>query len=273
MSVESATFVTDLVVTNPVHTDPLSQADSHMRLIKQVLLNTFPHLNGAVEATVADLSIGHVPVGGIILWAGTAASVPAGWRICDGTFSTPNLSQRFVYAAGGGLAVNQVGGDFLTTSDGNHTHTGAATDVSSGHTHNTTSTGGGTGSTDGQGTHSHSGATQSHALTIPEIPPHNHFGGGTLFAPAGSFWNSIPLSTTVSLFTQVEATTGGGAGHTHGISADGNHAHSVSVGVTVSGTSDLTGQHAHVVDVPVAGIHQHSAVPPYYSLYYIIRVT
>jgi hypothetical protein len=43
MPLEAATYITDLVPTNPVHTDPLSAADSQMRLIKQVLKNTFPN--------------------------------------------------------------------------------------------------------------------------------------------------------------------------------------------------------------------------------------
>jgi hypothetical protein len=49
MPLEAATYINQLVATNPVHTDPLSAADSHMRLIKQVLQNTFPQISGAVS--------------------------------------------------------------------------------------------------------------------------------------------------------------------------------------------------------------------------------
>jgi len=41
MSVESATFVADLQPANPPSTDPRAQGDDHLRLIKQVLQNTF----------------------------------------------------------------------------------------------------------------------------------------------------------------------------------------------------------------------------------------
>eukprot|EP01050_Picozoa_sp_SAG11_P034265 SAG11_NODE_12028_length_725_cov_1.142173_1_plen_152_part_00 len=34
------------------------------------------------------------------LWAGTVASLPIGWVICDGTFGTPDLRNKFVIGAG-----------------------------------------------------------------------------------------------------------------------------------------------------------------------------
>ena len=60
---------------------------------------------------------GTVPVGGIILWSGATTAIPAGWQICDGTNSTPDLRDRFVIGAGNTYAVGATGG---TTS---HTHT------------------------------------------------------------------------------------------------------------------------------------------------------
>lgn len=40
-----------------------------------------------------------VPVGGIIMWSGTIANIPTGWKLCDGQNGTPNLLGRFVLAA------------------------------------------------------------------------------------------------------------------------------------------------------------------------------
>jgi microcystin-dependent protein len=42
------------------------------------------------------------PVGGIIMWSGAIADIPAGWALCDGTQGTPNLKGRFIvgYDAG-----------------------------------------------------------------------------------------------------------------------------------------------------------------------------
>lgn len=56
MALESATYISDLVPTNPAHTDLLSQADGHLRLIKQVIQNTFPSVNNVVSANDSDLS-------------------------------------------------------------------------------------------------------------------------------------------------------------------------------------------------------------------------
>lgn len=57
MALESATFITQLVPGNPVGaTDPVSQGDDHLRLLKSVLQATFPNLNAAVNATPAQLN-------------------------------------------------------------------------------------------------------------------------------------------------------------------------------------------------------------------------
>lgn len=42
MGLESGTYISDLVVTNPPTTDAKQQGDDHLRLIKAVLKNTFP---------------------------------------------------------------------------------------------------------------------------------------------------------------------------------------------------------------------------------------
>jgi hypothetical protein len=58
MGLESATYIDDLVATNPVHTDVISQADSHIRLLKSVLQATFPNITGPVTATEAEINAG-----------------------------------------------------------------------------------------------------------------------------------------------------------------------------------------------------------------------
>lgn len=37
-----------------------------------------------------------MPAGGIIMWSGTIASIPAGWALCDGASGTPDLTDKFV---------------------------------------------------------------------------------------------------------------------------------------------------------------------------------
>lgn len=69
-----------------------------------------------------------LPVGSIIIWSGTVASIPTGWQLCDGTNGTPDLRDRFVVGArqdSGGTAMTTVSGS-LTKSGGSisHTHSG-----------------------------------------------------------------------------------------------------------------------------------------------------
>tara|TARA_R110002020_G_scaffold445765_1_gene657712 strand:- start:3028 stop:3858 length:831 start_codon:yes stop_codon:yes gene_type:complete len=49
MALESATFVSGLVQANPPGTDVISQGDDHLRLIKKVLLNSFPNADAAIN--------------------------------------------------------------------------------------------------------------------------------------------------------------------------------------------------------------------------------
>lgn len=58
MGLESATYIADLVNTNPTGSDDRSTADDHLRLIKAVLLNQFPNFVGAaVNPTEAELNL------------------------------------------------------------------------------------------------------------------------------------------------------------------------------------------------------------------------
>jgi hypothetical protein len=54
MSLETGSYVNDLVITNPTNTDPKSQGDDHFRLIKTVLKNTFAGFTGLVVVTGSE---------------------------------------------------------------------------------------------------------------------------------------------------------------------------------------------------------------------------
>jgi hypothetical protein len=74
------------------------------------------------------------PVGGIILWSGSVASIPSGWALCNGSNGTPDLRNRFIVGAGSTYAVDATGGsaDAIVVS---HTHTATSTVTDPGHTH------------------------------------------------------------------------------------------------------------------------------------------
>jgi microcystin-dependent protein len=71
--------------------------------------------------------------GMIIIWSGSLGSIPAGWVLCDGTNSTPDLRDRFIAGAGNTYAVGATGGSanaIVVT----HTHTATVTDPQHFHT-------------------------------------------------------------------------------------------------------------------------------------------
>lgn len=55
MPLETATYISDLVTSNPAASDGLNNADDHMRLIKGTLKNTFPNIMGALNASHTQL--------------------------------------------------------------------------------------------------------------------------------------------------------------------------------------------------------------------------
>jgi len=96
-----------------------------------VTIQTYDNLYGilGVIPTVAPSS---VPSGCILLWSGSIGSIPAGFVLCNGLNSTPDLRDRFVVGAGSSYAVDATGGsaNAIVVS---HTHTTSVTDP--GHTH------------------------------------------------------------------------------------------------------------------------------------------
>ena len=66
-----------------------------------------------------------LPAGIICIWSGTIASIPAGWQLCDGTNSTPDLRDKFIVCASqdsGGVAKTFVNGLAFLQSGGQASH-------------------------------------------------------------------------------------------------------------------------------------------------------
>jgi hypothetical protein len=95
-------------------------------------LDTIPAAAGVIPSANLPSSF---PVGGIVMWSGTVATIPAGWVLCDGSNGTPDLRDRFVVGAkqdDAGVAKTNISGA-LTKSGGSvtiditqmpsHTHT------------------------------------------------------------------------------------------------------------------------------------------------------
>lgn len=151
MALESATYISQLVSSNPDGADPKGQGDDHIRMIKLTLINTFPNITGQVTANHADINQlaggnSTFKSGMIILWSGSIGTIPPGFILCNGTGGAPNLMDRFVVGAGANYAVNSTGG--VTT-------------------------------------HSHGVTVFGTALSVAQIPPHDHLVGVGPFTPDG----------------------------------------------------------------------------------------
>jgi hypothetical protein len=183
MSLESLTgasvFINALVNTNPVGaTDPKSQGDDHIRGIKNVILNTFPAITGAVTATHTEMNLLHglttlpFPTGTKMVFFQAAA--PTGWTQ---DVTNTDAALRVVATAGGGTG-------------GTH---GVSSPPSTAHTHTGPS-------------HTHGGQTGETELAESQIPSHTHT--YTYTAPGGGGYSAA--SSTGS------AGSGGTHSHTGG---------------------------------------------------------
>jgi hypothetical protein len=154
-----------------------------------------------------------VPQGGIIMWSGSIANIPAGWALCNGANGTPNLRDRFIVGAGGSYNPYTTGGAASAT-------------------------------TNTAGWHGHGSFTGGHTLTEAQMPAHSHgvndpghnhmvftddntgaaAGGANRDATPGSFPQGPTSTTTTGVSVQ---STGGGQAHMHPINSDGAHQHTV----------------------------------------------
>jgi len=197
MGLETGTYIDSLVATNPLGSDSRQQGDDHIRLIKSTIKNTFPNIDGAVNATPAELNLlqgqtSLVPEGSIVMFAGTIANIPTGWQLCNGTGTTT-----------GGIAVPDLTGRFVVHADADSGGTYAP------------------GATGGSDDASLGVTVDSHVLTIDEIPAHTH----TIPRDAGKVTTSLSSghydNSDQGEKAGVTGSVGGGLGHTHGATVSG----------------------------------------------------
>lgn len=247
MPLESASYIDDLEPSYPVSTDLVRQSDDHIRLLKNVLQNTFPNIEGPVTASHLQLSQGS-PVGLIAMWYGSSASCPAGWAVCNGqivaktdgsgNITTPNLVDRFVVGAGGELADQGETGGAATY--------GVTTAAGGAHSHATSG-----------GAHTHTGTVGGTALTSAQLPAHSHnLKVAPLTVDAGGSITFTNISTSGTGASTYNENTGTGATHTHTVTIDS--------GTPAAGTTDTSATHTHTLTVP--------SIPPSMGLHYIMKV-
>jgi len=233
-----------------------------------------------------------IPNGIIVMWSGSASSIPSGWALCNGqtvgSSATPDLRGMFIVGSGGTYSTGDTGGSesvVLTTSDlPSHTHTISA------HTHNI-------------GNHGHSVDSHSH-----NIGNHTHSVGDHWHNFSGSATGNTG-NTAVPHTHAITGTVGTGSGlalgtnytgdyspRNTGAATDTTHLHSVNVSISgqtnqggpgeTGGSSGSTGtsspgtnQASGVIDDGGSGDTgstgngtAHENRPPYYALAYIMKV-
>lgn len=118
MALESATYISDLVSTNPVGaTDPKSAGDDHIRLLKSTVKATFPNVSGAVTPTHTELNYVDGVTSAIQTQLNTKAAIadqtftgiPRADTAAFGTNTTQLATTGHVYAAVGGYASAAIG--------------------------------------------------------------------------------------------------------------------------------------------------------------------
>jgi microcystin-dependent protein len=179
-----------------------------------------------------------MPTGSIMEYGGTSA--PSGWLLCNGA-----AVSRSTYAALFAVLGTAYGvGDGSTTF--NVPNKIDRVGVGAGSTYSRGATGGAvTATTSNDGSHNHTGSTGSTAITTDQMPAHNHgvtdpghvhntlkgtTGGQSSFVDTndgGSSGSSSSYMSAASTGISIQ-NQGGGQGHTHSISTDGTHNHTVS---------------------------------------------
>lgn len=95
MALETGTYISDLVITNPTSTDAKSDGDNHFRLIKSTLKATFANITGAVTKTHTQLNNALDKTGdsitGVVLYTGSSGmgyGTGAGGTVTQATSKT-----------------------------------------------------------------------------------------------------------------------------------------------------------------------------------------
>jgi len=129
MTIESASYISQLVTTNPAATDNISEGDDHLRLVKSVLKTQFPNLaTTAVTQSSSQLNKLGFEAGAIMMYASN--SIPTtetisgvrDWLLCDGTaFSTSTYSALYAVV---GTVFGTSGSDFKVPDFRSHVSIG-----------------------------------------------------------------------------------------------------------------------------------------------------
>jgi microcystin-dependent protein len=178
------------------------------------------------------LQSGGIPRGVIWMWSGNKADIPAGWALCDGSNKTPDLRGKFILGADATRTVNDgCDGQFKC-------NIGA------------------------------SGGEIAHALTINEMPSHNH--GGVTHAESAphTHYDAGHRHDTVAGYSILGDGTGPNPANLR-LDGGGYTLTQIASGKANLGTESAT--HTHEIPSQGSGA-AHNNIPPFYALAFIMKL-
>ena len=130
MGVETATYISELSATNPLGTDPISEGDNQIRLVKDVLQKQFTTLGAAaVTTTAGELNVLDA------VTAGTAAASKAVVLDSNAAVNAVKTAALHIGASGAETAVTATGAELnyldITTLGSAEASKAVTTDASS----------------------------------------------------------------------------------------------------------------------------------------------
>jgi len=253
--------ISTLDPTKPTDLEPAGQGAAEIRATRLAVYTAFPGVDGEIQneaggqPTAAEFTalftrlqalegtsgVGVTPVGMISMWSGLISAIPAGWVLCNGLNSTPNLTDRFVVGAGDLFTEGETSAGVYNPDKTLDTATGGA------------------------GTGSGTVSFPDHTIAVDNLPEHEHFVayGNTGTPNAGDAVASLGIN----------AIDGGGDGEYHLKKTAGSYAaETPNVGVTSRyGTATVSPLTHPDQDIDVTGIeHDHVYGVPYLALAYIM---
>jgi hypothetical protein len=236
------------------------------------------HPKTSVEFVEGLMEILHraIPSGLISIWSGSANNIPEHWVLCNGQNGTPDLRDKFVIGGGQSYAPHSQGGTLNHTHPIPHTHNNPTTgNTSADHTHNMQS-------------HTHTMNNHNHSITSHFHNLDNNSGaqahiGGRMWMNGmilGNYTVTRRMNSTVAYNdgAWTESIVIPLMGRTAGITAATNTGNNniATAGPNNNTTTGHSVTHNHTIGptlgTNIANSGNHSTLPPYYSLCYIMKI-
>lgn len=201
--------------------------------LTQTVATTQPYNDNTANVATTAFVQSVIQRGMIMMWNSTAASIPTGWQLCNGSNGTPDLRDRFIVGAGSTYSPGATGGNNTVTLSSTqmppHIHPISivtSTSAAGGHNHSVN-----------DGGHNH--ATNATKETYGIVGSDTYYTDAVYALTGTSAATNSPSGTGVSL------------------NAIGDHTHALNI-------SDTTGT--------TGGGQPHENRPPYYALCYIQKM-